>query len=319
MSTASAVRRPSRTPQQRQRITLLKELTRYRLAYLFLSPALLILLFVDFVPMAQGVWTSLHAYSLFRPASRPFIGVDNYTELVADPLFWRALAQTAYYTVASVVLQFLLGLLAATLLNQSVRFRAFFRGLVLIPWVVPGALAGMMFALLFTSNGLVNTALSGLGLTGRLIPENFPWLSNDATAMPVVIFTSAWKGFPFFAVMFLAAMAAVSQDLYEVARVDGASKLRSFYHVTLPGIQATMLISSLLGLIWTFNSIDLIYVMTYGGPYYSTTTLVMLAYQQAFSTGQVGYATAIALVILVLMAALSTAYLSLYRRITQAL
>jgi multiple sugar transport system permease protein len=319
MSTASAVRRPSRTPQQRQRITLLKELMRYRFAYLFLSPALLILLFVDFVPMAQGVWTSLHAYSLFRPASRPFIGINNYTELAADPLFWRALAQTAYYTVSSVVLQFLLGLLAATLLNQSVRFRAFFRGLILIPWVVPGALAGMMFALLFTSNGLVNTALSGLGLTGGLIPENFPWLSNDATAMPVVIFTSAWKGFPFFAVMFLAAMAAVSQDLYEVARVDGASKLQSFRHVTVPGIRATMLISSLLGLIWTFNSIDLIYVMTYGGPYYSTTTLVMLAYQQAFSTGQVGYATAIALVILILMAALSTAYLSLYRRITQAL
>lgn len=319
MSTASAVHRPSRTPQQRQRIALLKEIKRYRLAYLFLSPALLILLFVDFVPMAQGVWTSLHAYSLFRPASRPFIGVDNYTELATDPLFWRALAQTAYYTVASVVLQFLLGLLAATLLNQAVRFRAFFRGLILIPWVVPGALAGMMFALLFTSNGLVNTALSAVGLTGGLIPENFPWLSNDATAMPVVIFTSAWKGFPFFAVMFLAAMAAVSPDLYEVARVDGASKLRSFYHVTLPGIRATMLISSLLGLIWTFNSIDLIYVMTYGGPYYSTTTLVMLAYQQAFSTGQVGYATAIALVILILMAALSTAYLSLYRRITSAL
>jgi multiple sugar transport system permease protein len=319
MSSAQAPAVRPRPQALRRRPSIVRELIRYRLAYLFLAPALLVLLFVQFVPMAQGMWTSLHAYSLFRPASRPFIGLDNYTELVADSLFWRALRQTAYYTLASVVLQFLLGLLTATLLNQSVRFRAFFRGLVLIPWVVPGALAGMMFALLFTSNGLVNTALSGLGLTGGLIPANFPWLSNDATAMPVVIFTSAWKGFPFFAVMFLAAMQAVSQDLYEVARVDGASRLQSFYHVTLPGIRATMLISSLLGLIWTFNSIDLIYVMTYGGPFYSTTTLVMLAYQQAFSTGQVGYATAIALVILVVMAIVSTAYLALYRRITQAL
>ena len=319
MATAPAVTPAAARPPRRRRSGVLREMGRYKLGYVFLAPALLVLLFVDFVPMAQGIWTSLHAYSLFRPASRPFIGLDNYTELAADPLFWRALGQTAYYTFASVALQFLLGLAAATLLNQSVRFRAFFRGVVLIPWVVPGALAGMMFALLFTSNGLVNTALSQLGVAGRLVPENFPWLSNDATAMPVVIFTSAWKGFPFFAVMFLAAMQAVSTDLYEVARVDGSSRLQSFWHVTLPGIRATMLIASLLGLIWTFNSIDLIYVMTYGGPFYSTTTLVMLSYQQAFSTGQVGYATAIALVILILMGLLSSAYLVLYRRITQAL
>jgi multiple sugar transport system permease protein len=312
-------RRPAHDPARRRRHSLFRELTRYRIGYLFLAPAVLVLIFVQFVPMFQGFWTSLHSYSLFRPASAPFVGADNYTELLADELFWRALRQTATYTIASVALQFLLGLLAATLLNQSVRFRGFFRGLILIPWVVPGSLAGVMFALLFTSNGLVNTALTQLGLTGWLIPPNYPWLSNDATALPVVIFTNAWKGFPFFAVMFLAAMQAVSQDLYEVARVDGASRWQSFVHVTLPGIRSTMVIASLLGLIWTFNSIDLIYVMTYGGPYYSTTTLVMLAYQQAFGIGQVGYATAIAMVILALMAVLSACYLVLYRRLTDAI
>ncbi|MDQ1736165.1 MAG: multiple sugar transport system permease protein [Pseudonocardiales bacterium] len=296
-----------------------RELKRYQLGYVFLAPAMIILIFVDFVPMARGMWTSLHSFSLFRPRSKPFVGLQNYRDLLHDSLFWRALGQTAYYTLASVACQFLLGLLAAVLLNQSVRFRAFFRGLVLIPWVVPGALAGMMFALLFTSNGLVNTVLYHLGLTGGIIPENYPWLSHGSTAMPVLIFTSAWKGFPFFAVMFLAAMQAVPSDLYEAARVDGASKARSFWHVTVPGIRATMLIASLLGLIWTFNSIDLIYVMTYGGPYYSTTTLVMLAYQQAFGVGQVGYATAIAMVILVLMGLVTAAYLYAYRRLVRSI
>jgi multiple sugar transport system permease protein len=277
----------------------LREMGRYRLGYLFLAPALIVLTFVDFVPMAQGFWSSFHQSNLFRPSTNPWVGDQQYHDLVHDPLFWRALWQTAYYTFASVAGQFLIGLAAAALLNQSARLRGFFRGLVVIPWVVPGALAGVMFALLFTSTGLVNEVLTAVGIEGHLMPKNYPWLSNGTTAMPVVIVTSAWKGFPFFTVMFLAAMQTVSKDLYDI---------------TIPGIRTTMLIASLLGLIWTFNSLDLIYVMTYGGPYYSTTTLVMLAYQQAFADGQVGYATAMSMVIVLFMALFASFYLVLYRR-----
>lgn len=298
---------------------LLRELKRNRLAYLFLIPAMAVLAFVDFIPMVKGIWTSLFQYNLFRPGINPFVGTQNYTGIFNDPLFWRALWQTAYYTFGSVAGQFLLGLLTAVLLNQSARARGFFRGLVLIPWVVPGALTAMMFALLFTSTGLVNSILSAIGLEGHgLLPNSYAWLSNSATAMPVVIFTSIWKGFPFFAVMLLAAMQGVPQELYEAAKVDGAPPRRRFLHVTVPGIRATIMVSTLLGLIWTFNSIDLIYVMTYGGPYHSTTTLVMLAYQQAFNSGQIGYASAMAVVILFLMAIMTIFYLLLYRRSVDA-
>lgn len=287
---------------------------RYKMGYLFLLPALVVLVFVDFVPMVQGLVASVHQYNLFRPFTNPFVGNQQYDALVHDPLFWRSLWQSAYYTVASVLLQFVIGLAVAALLNQAARLRSFFRGIVVIPWVVPGALAGVMFALLFTSTGLVNVILSKVGIVGHLLPADYPWLSNGNTAMPVLIFTSAWKGFPFFAVMFLAAMQTVPRDLYEAAKVDGASAWRTFTRITLPGIRMTMLIASLLGLIWTFNSLDLVYVMTYGGPFYSTTTLVMYAYQQAFTQGQVGYATAISTVILVIMGLLALLYLFLYRR-----
>lgn len=301
-----------------QRRSVFREIGRYKMGYVFLLPALLVLTFVDFVPMVQGFLSSFHQYDLFRPFADPWVGGQQYDALVHDPLFWRSLWQTAYYTVASVLGQFLIGLATAALLNQSARLRGFFRGLVVIPWVVPGALAGVMFALLFTSTGLVNVVLSKLGIVGHLLPADYPWLSHSSTAMPVLIFTSAWKGFPFFTVMFLAAMQTVPHELYEAVKVDGASAWKSFAHITLPGIRVTMLIASLLGLIWTFNSLDLIYVMTGGGPYYATTTLVMYAYQQAFTNGQVGYATAIAMAIVVIMGILTSFYLMLYRRAERA-
>jgi multiple sugar transport system permease protein len=293
------------------------EVFRYRLAYLFLLPALLVLLFVDFLPMFQGVRTSFRIYNLFRPGYRPFVGLDQYRDLLDNDLFMRAFWHSWYFTLGSVACQFALGLGAAVLLNQQVRFRGLFRGIVLIPWVVPGALAAMMFGLLFTSTGLVNTILSDLGL-GRLgFDRNYAWLSNSQTAMPTIILTSMWKGFPFFTVMLLAAMQTIAADLYEAAKIDGASPVQSFFDITLPSIRPTILISTLLGTIWTFNSIDLIFIMTYGGPYYSTLTLAMYAYQQAFGRGLVGYASAIAVVILGLMAVVTVIYLSVYRRTVQ--
>lgn len=286
---------------------------------MFLLPAAVLITVVNFIPMVQAFSTSTYQYSLFRPQSTPFVGLQNYAEQFSDPLFWRALWQTGVYTAAAVIGQFLLGLLAAVLLNRRFALRGMFRGLVLIPWVIPGSLAGVMFALLFTSNGLANTVAAGLGLVrAGVVPASFPWLSHPASAMIVLIITSTWKGFPFFAVMLLAAMQGVSQDLYEAARVDGANRWRQFWHVTLPGIRMTVLVALLLQTIWTFNSLDLIYVMTNGGPAHATTTLVMLAYQEAFGLGQIGDASAIAVSALVIVGAIAWMYLVLYRRMGAA-
>jgi multiple sugar transport system permease protein len=295
-----------------------REITRYRLAYLFLVPAFLMLAFVNLLPMLQGARMSLHLYNLFRPGMRPFVGLEQYQQLIADPLFAKAFVNTWYYTLGSVLCQFILGLAAAVLLNQSVRFQGLFRGIVLIPWVVPGSLAAMMFGLLFTSAGLVNSILGAVGFTNLgIVGPDHAWLSDTRTAMPTIILTNMWKGFPFFAVMFLAAMQTIPADLYEAAKMDGASPLRSFFDITLPSIRPTLLITTLLGILWTFNSIDLIYILTSGGPFYATLTLPMWAYQQAFGRGYIGLASALAVIILGLMAVVATFYLIVYRRTVQ--
>lgn len=295
-----------------------REVLRNRLAYLFLAPALALLAFVNLLPMVQGANISLYLYNLFRPGKHPFVGLDQYVDLLHDDLFFKAFWNTWYYTLGSVTCQFILGLIAAILLNQSIRWQGLFRGIVLIPWVVPGSLAAMMFGLLFTSAGLVNAILHATGITrlGFINPDQ-AWLSDTRTAMPTIILTNMWKGFPFFAVMFLAAMQTIPSDLYEAAKIDGASPVRSFFDITLPSIRPTLLITSLLGILWTFNSIDLIYILTSGGPFYATLTLPMWAYQQAFGRGYIGVASALAVIILGLMAMVAVVYLAAYRRTVQ--
>lgn len=292
-----------------------RQYRRHAVAYLFLLPALASLTAVSFIPLFQGIRTSFQTYNLFRPGNRIDVGFDQYRYLLEDPIFMKAFWQSWYFALGSVACQFVLGMAAAILLNQNIRFRGFVRGLVLIPWVVPGSLGAMMFGLLFTSTGLVNTFLDRVGLTRLGMFDRFhPWLSDTSTSMPTIIITNMWKGFPLFAVMFLAAMQTIPRDYYEAARIDGASAVRSFFDITVPSMAPTILITTLLGTIWTFNSIDLIYILTSGGPYYSTMTLAMFAYNQGFGRGDIGYASAIGVVILLLMLVITTLYLLVYRR-----
>lgn len=298
-----------------KRFTFRRAYRRHAVGYLFLLPAFVSLMAVSFIPMFEGIRVSFQAFNLFRPGPRIDLGLDQYRFLAADPIFIRSFWQSWYYALGSVVCQFLLGMFAAVLLNQNIRFRGFVRGLVLIPWVVPGALAAMMFGLLFTSTGLVNTILANLGLTRLGIFDQFhPWLSDTNTAMPVIIVTNMWKGFPFFAVMFLAAMQSIPKDLYEAAKLDGAAAVRSFFDITIPSIAPTVLITTLLGTIWTINSVDLIYILTSGGPFYATMTMAMFAYQQGFGRGDIGYASAVGVVIVILMTLATVIYLIVYRK-----
>jgi multiple sugar transport system permease protein len=288
-----------------------REVTRNRIAYIFLVPAMVSLALVQFLPIAQGVALSFEDYVIYRPQDRPFIGLDNYRRLFQDPLFYKSFWQSWYWTIGSVACQFSLGMAAALVMNQL--RRGWFRGVMLIPWVVPGVLAAMMFGLLFTSVGLVNTILYKLGF----ISQWFPWLSDTRTSMPVLILTNTWKGFPFFAVMLLAAMQAVPTELYEAAWVDGANRWHTFRNITIPGIAPTILVATMLGTIWTFSAIELIYVMTYGGPFYATYILAMFTYIGAFGLGQFSYASAVAVVIALIKVAFTVIYLFIYSRRNQ--
>lgn len=279
-------------------------------AYLFLLPACVSILFVDFVPMIYGVRLSFYVKNIFRPDYQPFVGLQQYRQLIEDPLFVRSFLQGWYWTIGSVIGSFGVGMVAAIVMNQRLPARGLIRGIILIAWVVPSALAAMMFALLLTSVGLVNTVLTNLGL----IHDWHPWLSDARTAMPALILTNTWKGFPFFAVMLLAGMQAIPVELYEASKIDGATAWQTFWYVTLPSLRSTIMISTLLSTIWTFSSIDLIYIMTSGGPFYATFTLAMFAYVTAFGTGQMGYAAAASVVVALILMIFTGIYLYVYLR-----
>jgi multiple sugar transport system permease protein len=287
-----------------------RAMRKHSVAYLFLLPAVLSLVFVDFIPMLYGLRLSLFVSNIFRPTYHPFVGLKQYQQLVQDPLFVRSFVQGWYWTIGAVAGSFFVGLAAALVMNQRLPARGLIRGIILIPWVVPSALAATMFALLLTSVGLVNTVLTNLGL----MHDWHPWLSDPNTAMPALILTHTWKNFPFFAVMLLAALQAIPEELYEASKIDGATTFQGFRRITLPLLRPTIMISTLLATIWTFSSIDLIYIMTSGGPFYATFTLAMFAYVTAFGTGQMGYASAASVVVALILMGFTVLYLTLYLR-----
>lgn len=291
-----------------------RALRKNSVAYVFLAPALISLLFVDFAPMIYGVRLSFYIKNIFNPTYQPFVGLDQYRQLIEDPLFIKSFLQGWYWTIGSVVCSFIVGMVAAIIMNQQMPARGLVRGIILVPWVVPSALAAMMFGLLLTSVGLINTVLTNLGI----INDWHPWLSDPNTSMPSLILANSWKGFPFFAVMLLAGMQAISGDLYEAAKIDGANGWQAFRYITLSGLKSTIMISTLLSTIWTFGSIDMIYVLTSGGPFYSTYTLAMFAYVTAFGTGQMGYAAAASVVVALILLVFTILYLFAYARDDQS-
>lgn len=274
--------------------------------YMLLAPALVVLALTFVYPLLDSAWLSLHSYNLNRPRQgMRFIGLDNYQDLFTDPDFYRSLWLTLYWTVGSVVGQALLGLGAALLLNQSFPGRAIARAVILVPWAVPTVLVAIVFATIFNAQGIFNDILLRLGLIDTAIP----FLSSDAWAMPTLIAAHIWKGFPFVAVMLLAGLQGIPNDLYEAASIDGASNWQSFRWITLPQLRGVTLITLLLATIFALKSIDYPYIMTYGGPGGSTTVIAFLAYEAAFGEFSLGRGSAVATVLTVITVFISYAYL----------
>jgi multiple sugar transport system permease protein len=274
--------------------------------WLLLAPALLLTTVLVLIPAIQTAWMSLHDVILFRPRSRPFVGLDNYAKSLADPVFWSSLWNSLIWVVAAVALQFLLGLAAALLLNRRFAWRGIARALVVVPWALPSVIIGLIWTWMLDFNlGLVNTVFTRLGLLAQPVP----WLSQPATAMAAVILAVVWQGFPFFAVTLLAGLQAIPAELYEAAALDGASPFASFWNVTLPGLAGVITTSLLLRMIWVANSLDLILVMTGGGPGTATQTLPLHAFLTAWSGGDYGQGSALAVLLTLLLLGVVIAYL----------
>jgi multiple sugar transport system permease protein len=265
---------------------------------LFLLPALLVTAAVILYPALQTVWLGLHSFVLFDPDSMRFIGLGNFRAILADELFWVSLSNSVVWVVCAVGLQFALGLVTALLLNQTFAGRGLARALVVVPWALPSVIIGLMWTWMYDLNlGVFNDLLMRLGL----IDAPVAWLAQPGTALAAVILALVWQGFPFFAVMILAGLQTIPSEHYEAAAIDGATRWQTLRFVTLPALREVIATALLLRTIWVANSLDVILVMTGGGPGYETHTLPLYAFLKAYSAMEFGYASALSLVLTLLL------------------
>lgn len=254
---------------------------------------------------------SFHQVILFRPRVRPFIGLANYITSLTDPVFWASLGNSLIWVIAGVGLQFALGLITALLLNRSFAWRGIARALIVIPWALPSVIIGLVWTWMLDFNlGILNE----IGVRLGLLAHPVAWLAQPTTAFCAVILAIIWQGFPFFAVTLLAGLQAIPGELYEAASLDGARAWGKFVHVTLPGLAGVIATALLLRTIWVANSLDLILVMTNGGPGTATQTLPLHAFLTAWSGGDYGQGSALAVILTLILLGVVITYLARSRQ-----
>jgi multiple sugar transport system permease protein len=258
--------------------------------YCLISPAVFLMLLLLAYPFVLAVWISLTDRVLGEPGK--FIGITNFLKLLRDSLFLQTVWNSFVYTISTVALKMILGVVLALLLNQNIPCRNLVRGLILMPWIVPTSLSVLTWLWMFDSLfSVVNYILLGLGL----ISKKIPWLGDPFWAMVSVVIVNVWRGLPFFAVSFLAGLMTIPKELYEAAEVDGAKTLRQFWHITLPLLQPVIAVVVLFSTIWTFADFQIVYILTHGGPINATQIFATMAYDVALVAGRIGEGSAISL------------------------
>lgn len=276
--------------------------------YIFLLPATVAMLLVFFYPMLNGLYTSFTHYNQYTNITS-VVGLRNYAEILKSSDFWNSMQRSVIWVVLSVSGQFALGFSFALLLNERWPGNRIMRALVMIPWVMPGISVALTWSLIFNGQfGLLNDILLRLNLP----PQQ--WLANPSLAMAAVIIANIWKAFPFVAVTMLAGLAAIPDELYDAAKVDGASVLGRFRYVTLPQLRSVTLIVILLMVVWTFNYFDLVFVMTQGGPAQGTEIAPVLVARFAFQQFDYGLAASVAIIMTLFNILFAVLYLSVLRR-----
>ncbi len=276
-----------------------------RQALWMIAPAIAVLVGVAVYPILGAMWLSLHRRVLVFRVNE-LVGFDNYAFLLEDARFWSALGNTAYFTVVAVGLELLLALPLALLLNRAFPGRGLLRAGVLIPWAIPTVVSAKLWAWLFNPEyGLINRLLPGADVN---------WLGTPGYALHAAIVVDVWKTTPFVALLILAGLQGISEDLYKAARVDGASSWRIFRSITLPLLKPAILLALLFRTLDAFRVFDAIYVLTEGGPGNTTETLSIYAYKMLMRSGDFGYGSTLAVITFLCVMAISLVYLRLLGR-----
>jgi multiple sugar transport system permease protein len=261
------------------------------LGWVMSLPALLAILGIVLIPMVQSLVQSFSQLDLARPQGNGFIGFVNYLNLLKDARYLQSLFATFRFSIISVVLELILGISIALVLNKNFVGRGFVRGLMILPWAMPSIVNAAMWKWIYNADyGALNALLSQLGI----IHQYQVWLSDPFWSTALIILANIWKETPFTVIMVLAALQTVPEDLYEAAKVDGSSAWQSFINITFPLILPVLMIVSMLQFIWGFQTFELITIVTGGGPFSTTEMVTLRVYATTFRSLRFGYGSAMA-------------------------
>jgi len=260
----------------------------------FVMPAFIVLFVIIIVPILIAIFDSF----VVTKSGRSIISLGNYKQIFEDSFFWQSMVNTIIFSGMSVLLHLILGLITALVLNQPKKVIRVFRVIILVPWAIPAVSAGLLWRWLYNNQyGIINQLLISIGF----IKNNIMFLGSSYLAMPSVLFTNIWKGFPFVAIMLLAGLQTIPKEQYEAAVVDGANSIQSFWYITIPNLSYVIKVSLLLDFIWMFKTFDLIKLMTDGGPDGATEVISTLIVRQMFTYMDFSYATAAGVIMLVIL------------------
>lgn len=278
--------------------------------YLFLAPSFAILLVFLIFPLLWNIYISLHDVSLTTLLREwEYVGPENFITLFNDPNFYTSLKVTLMFVGGSVALQFGVGMLMAVTLNQQVSGSGVYRALLIIPWTISAVIAAFSFKFILDDNfGILNYILNQMGI------ESVGWLSDPNIVVWSLVIANMWYGTPFTLLFLTAGLLSINPSLYEAARIDGASKMRSFFHITLPLLKPFMIINLILITMWSVNLFDIQLIMTGGGPLFSSTTASLYMYRQAFEFGLLSKGAAAGIILILINLTVAVIYVKFLRR-----
>lgn len=277
---------------------------------LLIAPAVILICALLVYPVLYGVWLSLFKKHSFFPDQR-FVGLANYLYLLKNSDFWMSVWYGTVYSVSTIVLQIVVGIVAALIVNESFRGRNFVRGVILFPYVIPTVVAIILWKWLLNNQfGLVNYLMLSIGIVDAPVS----WMGKDHI-MSSLIIISVWEFFPFVVLSVLARMQTIPPTLYEAAQVDGAGPIRRFFHVTLPQLQNVLFVVILLRSIWMFTKFDTVWLLTQGGGAEKyIRTLPVYAYMRTFMYYQAGLGSTLAVIMFLILIISTTIYFKMFRR-----
>jgi ABC-type sugar transport system permease subunit len=282
-----------------------------RLGYMLVAPVVILLLAVTAYPLVYNVWNSFRSYDLsVANEGHPFVGFKNYAKMFGSSEWVSALERTAAFTAASVSLEAIIALVLALMLHRRFRGRGFLRAAILVPWAVPTVVSATLWKTMFDPRaGFVDYMLGGLGLPGG----HTTWLAGITTSWVAIFVADAWKNVPFMAIIMLAGLQVIPGEVYEAARIDGATAWQSFRRMTLPLLKPALAVALIFRTLQAFLVFDVIYIMTGGGPGVSTQTLAFLNWQTFLVGTDFGYGGAISVMLVVMALAISAVYVRTLR------